>query len=106
MSDAWVERFKKEALPRIVREIRPAKVFLFGSRVTGEAREESDLDVIIVSERFEGVRFLKRMEMLLNIARFPKHVDYLCYTPEEFERMKSSSSLIRSAMRQWVEIAA
>ena len=69
MSDAWVERFKKEALPRIVREIKPAKVFLFGSRATGRAREESDLDVIVVSEHFEGVRFLKRMEMLLRLAR-------------------------------------
>ncbi|MFQ6107209.1 MAG: nucleotidyltransferase domain-containing protein [Thermoplasmata archaeon] len=106
MSDAWIERFKKEALPRIVREIKPAKVFLFGSRATGHAREESDLDIIVISEHFKGVRFLRRMEMLLRIARFPKHVDYLCYTPEEFERIKSSSSLIESAIQQWVELAA
>lgn len=106
MADIWIERFKKEALPRIVEKIKPARVLLFGSRATGDAREESDLDVIVISEHFRDVRFLKRMEMLLKIARFPKHVDYLCYTPKEFERIKGTSSLIQSAMKQWIEIAA
>ena len=106
MADIWIERFKKEALPRIVERIKPARVLLFGSRATGDAREESDLDVIVISEHFRDVRFLKRMEMLLKIARFPKHVDYLCYTSEEFERIKGTSSLIQSAMKQWIEIAA
>ncbi len=106
MADIWIERFKKEALPRILERIQPARVLLFGSRATGDAREESDLDVIVISEHFRDVRFLKRMEMLLKIARFPKHVDYLCYTPEEFERIKGTSSLIQSAMKQWIEIAA
>lgn len=106
MADIWIERFRKEALPRILEEIKPARVLLFGSRATGDAREESDLDVIVISDHFRDVRFLKRMEMLLKIARFPKHVDYLCYTPEEFERIKGTSSLIQIAMKQWIEIAA
>ena len=106
MADIWIERFKKEALPRILERIQPARVLLFGSRATGDAREESDLDVIVISEHFRDVRFLKRMEMLLKIARFPKHVDYLCYTSEEFERIKGTSSLIQSAMKQWIEIAS
>ncbi len=105
MSDVWLDRFQKEALPRIVREFKPVKVIFFGSRVKGGAKEDSDIDVIIISEAFRGIPFLKRMEKVLKVARFPKHVDFLCYTPEEFERIKDSSAIVREAMEEYVEAA-
>lgn len=105
MSDAWLERFQKEALPRIVREFKPIKVIFFGSRVKGSAREDSDIDVIIISEAFRGIPFIRRMERVLKVARFPKHVDFLCYTPEEFERIKNSSAIVQEAMEEYVEAA-
>ncbi len=103
VSDIWIEKFQKEALPRIVKEIEPEKVLLFGSRVTGNATDDSDIDVIIISKAFREIPFIKRAEKVLKIARFPKHVDYLCYTPEEFERMKNTSSIIQEAMEQYIE---
>ncbi|WXG42308.1 MAG: nucleotidyltransferase domain-containing protein [Candidatus Freyarchaeum deiterrae] len=103
VNDIWIEKFQKEALPRIVQDIKPERVLFFGSRVTGNAKEESDLDVIIISEAFRGIPFIKRAEKVLKTARFPKHVDYLCYTPEEFERIKTTSSIIQDAMEQNVE---
>lgn len=103
--DVWIKRFQNEALPRIINGINgPVKVFVFGSRVTGRATEMSDIDVLIVSDFFQGVPFIRRMEMMLGIAKFEKHVDYLCYTPEEFKRIKASSSVIQGAVENCEEL--
>lgn len=98
MDDVWIKKFKEEVLPKIVEEFHPEKVILFGSCIKGEAKEESDLDVIVVARAFKGVPFLKRMPMVLRKTRFPKHVDYLCYFPEEFERVKKTSSVVMDAL--------
>jgi predicted nucleotidyltransferase len=104
MSDHWVKRFQQEALPRLIPKFKPLKVVMFGSRITGRATEASDLDVIIISQVFKDIPFVKRMGELLKAARFPKHVDYFCYTPEEFERIKESSTIISQALQEGIEI--
>jgi predicted nucleotidyltransferase len=104
MGDKWIERFRHEALPRIIKEFMPEKVLLFGSRVTGEATRDSDLDVIIIASAFKDVPFIRRMKKVLEAAKFPKHVDYLCYTREEFERVKGSSAIIQEALEHHVEV--
>jgi hypothetical protein len=103
MPDKWIVKFQKEALPHIIKEFRPCRILIFGSRVKGNATEESDLDVILVSTAFEGLPFLKRMEKIIKLVRFPKHIDYLCYTPEEFERIKGSSSIVEDALEDCIE---
>lgn len=105
MSDIWVERFQKEALPRIIPRFNPLRVVLFGSRITGRATEASDLDVIIISHDFKDIPFVKRMGEILKAARFRKHVDYFCYTPEEFERVKGASAIIEQALQEGIELA-
>jgi uncharacterized protein len=104
MPDIWIERFQQEALPDIIKNINPLRVLFFGSRITGKATDESDIDIIIISNEFIGTPFIKRMEKILRIAKFPKHVDYLCYTPEEFENIKTSSSIIENALEECMEI--
>jgi predicted nucleotidyltransferase len=69
-------------------------VIIFGSRVLGTPVAESDIDVVVISRYFAKISFLKRMPLLLKEIPFPKHVDYLCYTPEEFEKLKASSTII------------
>ena len=76
---------------------------LFGSRAQGKAREESDLDVIIISDEFRNIPFIKRMTTIRRAVRFPKHVDYLCYTPEEFENIKTTSSIVMDALEAYEE---
>ena len=103
MNDLWIERFNKEVLPLIVTEFKPVKVMFFGSRVSGGASEDSDIDVIVISEDFIDIPFVKRMGMILKLARFPKHVDYLCYTPEEFSNVKNNSVVIEDALENHLE---
>ena len=104
VQDLWTERFRKDALPIISKKFKPLKVYIYGSRIKGTADEFSDIDVIIVSEAFRKIPFVKRMEQILNLTKFPKHVDYLCYTPEEFEKIQHTSSVIQDAMNTCLEV--
>ncbi|MFH0802703.1 MAG: nucleotidyltransferase domain-containing protein [bacterium] len=106
MNDLWLFKFQQEALPEIVREFNPKRIIVFGSRAQGKAHQESDLDVILISSYFQDIPFLKRMAMVLKKVRFPKHIDYLCYTEEEFEKLKHTSSILSDAMENYIELAA
>jgi uncharacterized protein len=103
--ERWIEKFRKEAIPKLVEKFKSDKVILFGSRVRKTAKKESDIDVIVISSCFADVPFLKRMPFVLKKVPFIKHVDYICYTPEEYERMKNESSVIMDAMENSMEIA-
>ncbi len=97
-SDLILNSFIETVIPVIKKELSPSKVLIFGSRVTGEATDDSDIDVIIVSDFFKGIKFIKRMAVVMKKFRFAKHVDFICYTPEEFEKMQDSSVIVKSAL--------
>ena len=96
--DTWLERFKREALPKLIAEFKPEKILLFGSRIKGTADENSDIDVIVVSNAFANIPFIERMSLILKMIRFPKHIDFICYSPEEFARLKNKSSVLMDAL--------
>lgn len=87
-----------------MKEFKPKKVIIFGSSVKGTAKRYSDIDVIIISPYFSHIPFLKRMPLVLKKPSFPKHVDYICYTPEEYERIKEESSIIMDALENALEV--
>ncbi len=59
-------------------------VLLFGSLARGDARDHSDIDLIVVKETEK--RFLDRLDEFYDDAR--EAMDILVYTPQEFEEMK------------------
>ena len=75
------------------------RFILFGSRLRGEASKHSDIDVTVVSLRFDC---LKRTPMVLGKVPFPKHTDYMCYIPEDFDRIRQESAIITDALRDYV----
>ena len=97
-NDKLIRLFKKTLLPQILKEYNPQAIIIFGSRIKGNVTLNSDLDIIIVSKSFQEIPFIERMPSLLKKFDFPRHIDYICYTPEEFERIKSGSSLIMDAL--------
>jgi uncharacterized protein len=98
MSDPIIDIFRSEILPKLIEIFQPKDVILFGSRVVGSAHEESDLDVILVSKLFRDVPQHERFPLVRKSIRTPYSIDYLCYTPDEFERMKTRSSVLESAL--------
>ena len=95
--DRLIEQFRRDALPTLIEEFKPDEVILFGSRVKGTAQQESDIDLIVISPLFKDIPFIKRMPLVLKKVPFSKHVDYICYTREEYENIKDESSLIMDA---------
>ncbi len=102
--DRLIEKFRREALPKLMEEFKPAKVILFGSRAKGNAQQGSDIDLIVISPSFKNIPFIKRMPLVLKKVTFPSHVDYICYTREEYENIKDASSVIMDAREQSVEL--
>jgi predicted nucleotidyltransferase len=60
-------------------------VILFGSMASGEIHEWSDIDLVIVKDTSK--RFLARLKEVALLCRAPVGVDYLVYTPQEFDRL-------------------
>lgn len=64
MRDTWLERFKKLVVPELVKKFKPETVIVFGSQATGNAHENSDIDVIIIAGYFKDITFIKRIPLV------------------------------------------
>jgi len=70
---------------KIVREIAPQRIILFGSRARGEAREDSDLDLFVIQDSsIPNLQVRRRIELLLWGRRFS--LDLIVRTPAEVAR--------------------
>jgi len=67
------------------------KIILYSSYAEGNPREESDIDLIVISEDFEGMNLRERLEVLgLSAGRILKHIKALGYTEKEIEQNKET----------------
>jgi predicted nucleotidyltransferase len=87
------EEVLSDMVEAIVREVGPECIYLFGSRARGEARQDSDVDLlIVVSEPFgpEHSRFqeINRVYQALSSFRIPN--DVLLYSSDEFAKWSQS----------------
>jgi len=82
---------------RIAREFRPDRVILFGSYAEGTARDDSDVDLLVIVP-FEGRGFYKSLEILNHLdVRFP--IDLVAHRPEDVQRRYAEGDpLIREAL--------
>jgi uncharacterized protein len=103
-TDPLVSRFATRYLPRLRRRYQPELVLVFGSRARGDALRASDLDLLVVSERFRGISFLDRASTVLTDLDLPFGADVLCYTPEEFGRKRRELGIVRQALKDGVPL--
>ena len=76
---AQVDRIVK----RIVKRFAPEKIILFGSQARGDARLDSDVDLLIVMP-VEGSISEKGLDISLALHDIPVSVDVIVTTPEAF----------------------
>ena len=89
VSDALLDRM----IRTIVDEVAPEQVILFGSRARGDARPDSDIDLLVVeSEPFGPSRSRNAEEMRIGRAlpETPVARDILVYSRDELERWRGS----------------
>ena len=108
-------RGKNREIEKLLREIKKfkrmnkiQKVILFGSYARGNFTKESDVDLILVDKKFSGKSVFERSNGLWikwhvkQKLNYP--VDFLCYTPEEFEKLSKQVSIVSEALREGIEI--
>ncbi|MBC7333038.1 MAG: nucleotidyltransferase domain-containing protein [Actinobacteria bacterium] len=81
------EKHLKRNLDKIVEDLKrkynPEKIILFGSFASGRVKEYSDLDLLIVKNT--NKRFWDRIKEVVKLCDYDVGVDFLVYTPEEYE---------------------
>ena len=80
------------------------KLYLFGSRVSGKTHKWSDVDLIVVSKMFKGRGILERSPGLYIQWNLDYPVDFLCYSPEEFNKLKKQITIVKEAVENGIEI--
>lgn len=94
----------KAFLKDIRRLYYDAAIYLFGSRAKGDARKESDYDLIVVSNLFEKIPFVNRGGTIWRNSKAGIAADLVCYTPEEFKKISKTSYILKDALKYAVQI--
>lgn len=94
----------KSFIKKLEKDFQVERVLLFGSRATNEFREDSDVDLIVVSKNFNGKDFFERVSRMYDYWNLDLPVDFLCYTPEEFNALKKRISIVKEALKDGIKI--
>jgi predicted nucleotidyltransferase len=90
----------QDIVRRIVATAQPEKVILFGSRARGEARPDSDFDVLVIKESSEP-RYRRSVPLYVALANVPAEVEVLVYTPSEVaEWSQVPQAFVTTALRE------
>ena len=98
-----IEELKKFK-DRINKVVFIDKFIFFGSRASGKPSKDSDIDIILVSKNFKGKKFRYRAMDLYDYWNLDYPVDFLCYSPEEFNKLKKQITIVKEAVKKGIEI--
>ncbi len=89
-----------EAVERIVKQFAPLRIILFGSWARGEARPDSDLDLLVVLPHVDHKR-RATIDILRALNGLPVSKDVVVTTPEEIALRGDMIGLVlRPALRE------
>ncbi|KXB01723.1 hypothetical protein AKJ44_02235 [candidate division MSBL1 archaeon SCGC-AAA261F17] len=81
------------------------KALIFGSRARDDYLKESDVDILLVSSDFKGIRFPTRSARMMEYWNLDYgDPEFLCYTPKEFNQMKEKLTIVKTAVEEGVSV--
>ena len=82
------------------------KITMFGSQATGKTRKESDIDLLVVSDKCRRkAEFMSGLFREWHVVQKKKHpVDFICYTPKEFDRLSKQITIVKQALEEGVDV--
>lgn len=96
----------RRLVDRVVEEVHPLRVVLFGSQARGETHTHSDVDLLVVMPDGTPRRRIAQ-RLYTNIRGVGVPVDYLVATPSVLHRHRDNPGLIyREALRTGREVYA
>lgn len=72
----------KKIVQQIVERYKPEKIFLFGSFASGQPKENSDVDLLVIKKTKK--RFGARLFEVAQFIKSKMGTDILVYTPKEW----------------------
>lgn len=90
----FIEIIRRQGIP-----VRNA--YLFGSWVQGRADESSDIDLAVVSEKFQGIKFYDRRKLDDAVLSVDTDIHVHPYRPEDFTE---DNPFVREILRTGVRI--
>ena len=93
-------RLMDEIVRRIVETISPQKVILFGSQSRGDARPESDLDLLVIADSTQP-RYRRSAPLYGVLSDILVPMDILVYSPEEVKEWSQvRQAFVTTAIRE------
>ena len=89
---------------KVDKDFKLEKVIFFWFPCKGEAHRYSDVDLILVSPKFKKLDFVERGAKMYNYWNIHYPVDFLCYTPEEFNKLKKQVTIVQEAVKDGIEV--
>jgi len=103
----------KSQIKEIIKEYKQAlknlginvnRIILYGSFAKGSQREDSDIDVVVISDDFEKMNLRGRLEVLgIAAARMMKPIEARGYTPKEL-KMATQASFLKEILAVGVSV--
>ena len=99
----------KEALEKFIENLKKhlgedVQVYLFGSYARGDWLTDSDIDVIVISEKLKETPHHQRYPKLRKLAPPTHPFEILAYTPSEFKKAREKSIVLKDAEKHWVKL--
>ncbi len=95
------------ALSRLLDDLVPTRAYVFGSRATGAARNDSDVDLLLVVASSPEPAHRRIRAAYRSIGRHSIPMDIIVLTEAEFsQRAAAPSSLAATALREGVLLYA
>lgn len=100
--------YDKKVLEKIVKAIlqviTPDKIILFGSRARGDAREDSDYDLLVIKSGIDNERKIAQ-QIYVKLVAVNESVDIIVKTPEGVEESKKRFiSIVKEALNEGIVV--
>lgn len=93
-----------EIIKRILNVITPDKIILFGSRARGNAREDSDYDLLIVKDDIKNTGKIEG-EIYISFIGLEIPIDIILTTSEKLEKYKDTTGYVyKSALKDGIVV--
>src|SRR6266699_4988575 len=97
-----IQRITHRYVQRLARSMTINKAILTGSWATGKYLEDSDVDLIIVSDDFSKMTLSERLSYLQKNWKNRVPLEAFGYTVEEFQKLRQRSTYVKDAIRNGI----